>query len=98
MATRLVRACCMGVLAPLVFAAHAQVIRVKTIPVAETEQFSFLPSAGMASVSIAVPDTLLDPFINPAKGGRVRHSQYFGAPSFFTVSSNTGAGTTFPVG
>ena len=98
MTTRVARGCCIVVLSPLLFAANAQVIRVKTIPVAESEQFSFMPSAGMASVSIALADTLLDPFINPAKGGRVRSSQYFGAPSFFTVSSNSGAGTTFPIG
>jgi hypothetical protein len=91
-------ACGIALLSPLLVAADAQVIRVKTIPVAESEQFSFLPSAGMAGVSIALADTLLDPFVNPAKGGRLAATQYFGAPSFFSVSSNSGAGSTFPLG
>jgi hypothetical protein len=97
MPNRYVCACCIAILSPLA-AVEAQVIRVKTIPVAESEQFSFLPSAGMAGVSIALADTLLDPFVNPAKGSRARGSQYFGAPSFFSVSENSGAGTTFPIG
>jgi hypothetical protein len=97
MTNRYVYACCLAILSAFA-PAEAQVIRVKTIPVAETEQFSFLPSAGMAGVSIALADTLLDPFVNPAKGGRARGSQYFGAPSFFSVSGNSGAGTTFPIG
>lgn len=98
MTTRLACACCIAIASPLLAPADAQVIRVKTIALAESEQFSFLPSAGMAGVSIALADTLLDPFINPAKGGRARASQYFGAPSFFSVSANSGAGTTFPFG
>jgi hypothetical protein len=97
MTTRLAWACCIAPLLPLV-TAEAQLIRVKTIPVAESEQFSFLPSAGMAGVSIALADTLLDPYVNPAKGGRAPATQYFGAPSFFSVSGNAGAGTTFPLG
>jgi hypothetical protein len=96
--TALARALCIAVLTPLFLPAHAQIIRVKTMPIAESEQFSFMPSAGMAGVSIALADTLLDPFTNPAKGSRATSSRYFGAPSFFTVSSNTGAGTTFPIG
>lgn len=98
MTTRLAYAFCIATLAPLLVPADAQVIRVKTIAVAESEQFAFLPSAGMAGVSIALADTLLDPFVNPAKGGRLRSSQYFGAPSFYSVSNNSGAGTTLPLG
>ena len=98
MTTRSAFACCIAVFSPLLVMAEAQVIRVKTIAVAESEQFSFLPLAGMAGVSIALADTLLDPFVNPAKGARVRTSQYFGAPSFFSTSGNSGAGTTLPLG
>lgn len=97
MTNRLAYVYCIAI-SPLLATAEAQIIRVKTIPVAESEQFSFLPSAGMAGVSIALADTLLDPFVNPAKGGRARASQYFGAPSFFSVSENSGTGTTFPLG
>src|SRR5687768_14580110 len=96
--TRLASVCCLAFLAPLLVPAEAQVIRVKTLPIAEGEQFTFMPSGGMAGVSIALADSLLDPFANPAKGGRTRSTQYFGAPSFYSVSANSGAGTTFPLG
>jgi hypothetical protein len=96
--TRLASVCCLAFLAPLLVPAEAQVIRVKTLPIAEGEQFTFMPSGGMAGVSIALADSLLDPFTNPAKGGRSRGTQYFGAPSFYSVSANSGAGTTFPLG
>jgi len=48
----------------------AQLISVKTVPLASGEQFHVFPSQnfGMADVSIAVDDPLLDPFVNPAKG------------------------------
>ena len=100
MTTRLVFTCGALALAPMLFSggADAQVIRVKTLPVAESEQFSFLPSAGIAGVTIALADTLRDPFVNPAKGARLRSSQYFGAPTFFSVTSSSGTGTTFPLG
>src|SRR3712207_9208274 len=49
--------------------AAAQLISIKTVPVAEGDQFGFFPSAnlGMAGLSIALNDTLLDPFGNPAR-------------------------------
>ena len=79
--------------------ASAQLISVKTVPIAQGDQFDFFPSRnqGMASVSIAVNDTLLDPFSNPAKGSRLRGSHFFGTPTFFSVSSNAGGGRTLPV-
>src|SRR5918998_1183698 len=80
--------------------AAAQLISIKTVPVAEGDQFGFLPSAnlGMAGVSIALADTLLDPFSNPAKASRLRGTYFFGSPSFYSVSSNAGSGRTLPVG
>ena len=92
---------CVAALSPLVSGgAAAQLIPIKTVPVAEGDQFSFFPSAnlGMAGVSIAVPDTLLDPFGNPAKASRLRGTHFFGSPSFYSVSSNTGSGRTLPLG
>ena len=79
--------------------ASAQLISVKTVPIAQGDQFDFFPSRnqGMASVSIAVADTLLDPFSNPAKGARLRGSHFFGTPTFFNVSSDAGGGRTLPV-
>jgi hypothetical protein len=80
--------------------AAAQLISIKTVPVAEGDQFAFFPSAnlGMAGVSIALNDTLLDPFSNPAKAARLRGTYFFGSPSFYSVSSNAGSGRTLPLG
>ncbi len=96
-----VTAVCVAVFSPLVCGtAAAQLIPVKTVPVAEGDQFGFFPSAnlGMAGVSIALNDTLLDPFSNPAKASRLRGTHFFGSPSFYSVSSNAGSGRTLPLG
>lgn len=98
MTTRLACAVCVAVLAPVWGPAEAQLIHFKTIPVAASEQFAFFPSGGLTGVSIALADTLLDPFNNPAKAARLKRPQYFGAPSFYSVSGNSGGGTTLPVG
>jgi hypothetical protein len=89
----------LGALAALPAPAAAQLISVKTVPIAQGDQFDFFPSRnqGMASVSIALADTLLDPFSNPAKASRLQGSHFFGTPSFFSVSSNAGGGRTLPV-
>ena len=81
-------------------AARAQVIAVKTAPIADGGQFAFLPSAnlGMGGLSIAVPDSTLDPFTNPAKGARSSGTYVFGAPTFFSVTRKAGGGLTLPVG
>jgi hypothetical protein len=94
-------AACVAVLSPLLCGtAVAQLIPIKTVPVAEGDQFGFFPSAnlGMAGVSIALNDTLLDPFSNPAKASRLRGTHFFGSPSFYSVSSNAGSGRTLPLG
>ena len=90
--------CCFAAVLPM--AAAAQVIPIRTVSVAEGDQFTFLPSAsrGMAHVSIAVDDTLLDSFVNPAKAARLARGYYFGAPSLYTLSRNGGNGTTLPIG
>lgn len=87
-----------ALLAPAV--AAAQLIAIKTLPLAQGDQFSFLPSANeaMGGVSIAVRDSLLDPFVNPAKGARVRALHFFGSPTFYSISRNAGGGQTLPVG
>jgi hypothetical protein len=78
----------------------AQVIAVKSAPIADGGQFAFLPSAnlGMGGVSIALADSALDPFTNPAKGARLRGTRVFGAPTFFSVSRHAGGGLTLPLG
>ena len=80
--------------------ARAQVIAVKTAPIADGGQFAFLPSAnlGMGGLSIALPDSALDPFINPAKGARLEGVRVFGQPTVFSVTRKAGGGTTLPLG
>src|SRR6478672_10663165 len=80
--------------------ARGQVIAVKTAPIADGGQFAFLPSAnlGMGGLSIALPDSSLDPFSNPAKGAWLKGTRVFGAPTFFTVTRKAGGGLTLPLG
>jgi len=81
-------------------ATRAQLITVKTAPIADGGQFAFLPSAnlGLGGLSIALSDSALDPFVNPAKGSRLRGTRLFGAPTFFSVSRKAGGGFTLPIG
>jgi hypothetical protein len=81
-------------------AAAAQVIAPRTVPVQQSGQFDIFPSrlAGMAGVSITLDDTLLDPFVNPAKAVRANGLLVFGAPTIHTISRGGGRGGTVPVG
>lgn len=78
--------------------ASAQVIQVKTIPIAQGNQFQIFPSAnlGMGSVSIATSDSLQDPFMNPATGSRVPASRIFSTPTVYSVTHGTGGGRSLP--
>jgi hypothetical protein len=80
--------------------ARAQLISVKTAPIADGGQFAFFPSAnlGMGGVSIALPDSTLDPFTNPATSSRSGGARVFGAPTFFSVTRKSGGGLTLPLG
>jgi hypothetical protein len=79
--------------------APAQIISIKTVPVAQADQFDLFPSRNLAmgGVSIAVPDPWLDPFINPAKGARLDGGLVAGAPGMFSISDNAGGGRTLPL-
>ena len=79
--------------------AATQVIAPRTVPVLIGQQFDILPSdrAGMAGVTIALDDTLIDPFVNPAKAARVRSAFFSIAPFFYNSSKTDGGGRTFPV-
>src|SRR3954454_5845978 len=81
-------------------AVGAQLINVKSAPIADGGQFAFLPSAnlGLGGLSIALADSALDPFTNPAKGARLSGTRLFGAPTFFDVSRKAGGGFTLPIG
>ena len=81
-------------------AALAQVIGLKTVPVAAGDQYLIAPSQnlGMGGVNIALDDPLLDPFVNPARGARVPASHVFALPTFYSVSGNAGNGKTVSAG
>ena len=84
-------------------AIHSQLIQIKTLPITDGDQWRFFPSAnvGMGGLSIALRDSLLDPFENPANGSRLdEHTKgtFFGSPTAYSVSRNAGGGRTFPVG
>jgi hypothetical protein len=80
--------------------ASAQLISIRSVPVSQSHQFEIFPSstASMGGVSIAVTDSLLDPFINPATGTRLHATRFFGSPSMYSVSSDAGGGRTLPLG
>ncbi|HVF39016.1 MAG TPA: hypothetical protein VM939_03880 [Gemmatimonadaceae bacterium] len=78
----------------------AQVVTPKTVPVLQDGQFDMYPSsqAGMAGATIAIDDSLLDPFVNPAKAARIRGGRIFTSPYFHSVSGSRGGGRTLPLG
>jgi hypothetical protein len=80
--------------------ASAQLINIRTVPIAQADQFDILPSqnAGMGGALIALQDTLLDPFRNPAAGARLRASRIFSSPALYSVSSDAGSGRALPLG
>jgi hypothetical protein len=78
----------------------AQIVTPKTLPVLQGGQFDMLPSdrAGMGGVSIAVDDTLLDPYVNPAKATRLAVRHFVSTPFFHSISGSRGGGRSLPVG
>jgi hypothetical protein len=80
--------------------AAAQLIALKTVPVAAGDQFLLTPSdkLGMGGLSIAIADTIGDPFTNPATGSRVVESQVFAVPTYYGISNNAGDARTLPFG
>jgi hypothetical protein len=77
----------------------AQLIPIKTIPVATGDQFLIYPSENLsiAGLSIAVDDSLLDPFVNPARGNMIRGSKIVSIPSSYTISDDLGSAQTLPL-
>lgn len=80
--------------------ARAQLISLKTVPLAAGEQFLIYPSQnlGMGGPSIAMNDALLDPFVNPAKGAWSTESHFFTAPTSYSISDEGGGASTLPLG
>jgi hypothetical protein len=81
------------------FGTRAQIIPVRTVPLATGDQFFFLPSASLAmgGVGFALDDSLADPWSNPAKGVFVGEPTFLSSPTFFAVSQHGGSGRTIPV-
>jgi hypothetical protein len=80
--------------------ATAQLISIRTVPVSQSHQFEIFPSrtVGMGGVGIAIADSLLDPFVNPAFAVRSGDTRFFGTPSTYSVSQGAGGGRTLPLG
>lgn len=78
----------------------AQLISIKTVPLAQGDQFDIFPSdnVGMGGLGIALADTMRDPFANPAKGARLRGARVFSSPTFYSISQDQGGGRTLPLG
>jgi len=93
---------CLAVFLSLILrgAAAAQLIGVKSIPVAAGDQFRIQPSsnAALGDLSIALIDPLLDPWINPAAGSRWTEPRLWVAPMFYSVSGDDGSVRTLPAG
>ncbi len=80
--------------------AAAQLVTPRTVPVLQDEQFEIYPRSrpGLAGLSIALDDTLGDPFTNPAKATRLRGLMITAAPYSHGISGNRGGGRTLPIG
>ena len=91
--------CVFGFVVALAATASAQLVPIRTIPLAQGDQFLLFPShtLGMGGVSIALADSLLDPFRNPALGARVSASRLFGSPVLYSISRESGGGRTLPL-
>ncbi|MCW9707563.1 hypothetical protein [Fodinibius salsisoli] len=78
----------------------AQLINLKTAPVATGDQFLVQPpvNTGMGGVSIALDDTLADALANPAKTGRLNTAQIFMNPTFYRITDGNGGAKTLSVG
>lgn len=78
----------------------AQVISLKTAPIATGSQFQLYPShaRGMGGISLAVDDSLGDPFVNPAETARLEDTWAFSAPAYYTITGQDGRARTLSVG
>ena len=86
----------LSVLLPSVL--FAQLISIKTVPVATGDQFVLLPSKnfGMGGVCIAMDDAYLDPFVNSAKGVRNHGARFFMSPALYSITGNNGGARSLP--
>ena len=84
-------------------AASAQIIPIKTVPVAQGDQFMLFPSnnRGMGGVSVALEDPLHDPFVNPAAATSIS-SMVIATPAHYSFTGGgwmgEASGRTLPAG
>ncbi|MBT3227988.1 MAG: hypothetical protein HOB84_03335 [Candidatus Marinimicrobia bacterium] len=79
--------------------ASAQLISLKTIPVATGDQFLIFPSQNMSmgGVHISLADSLLDHWVNPAKGGSIGGIQVSSAPVYYSIGNGYGNARSMPL-
>ena len=84
-----------GAVAPLA----AQIVPVRTVPVASGDQFLLLPGQrlGMGGVELAVTDSLADPWNLPGRAGMVAGSAFLASPTVYGISRGGGGGRTLPL-
>src|SRR6185503_13210808 len=87
----------LSMLAGITMPVQAQLITPKTVPIHQGEQFGIYPSQwpSMGGVSIALIDTIGDPWGNPAKATRLTSGSIQVMP--FTHHATAGGGRTLPV-
>src|SRR5437763_14335357 len=80
--------------------APTQSIPIQTVPIVPADQFDMFPSytLAMGGVSIAVPDTLDDPFMNTDTGSQLRGGRCLDCPNFYSVSYDSGYRRAMPCG
>lgn len=79
---------------------YAQLIQVKTAPIATGSQFQLFPNEqfSLGGVSIAYRHPLADAFTNPAKAVRLQRGWAFSSPTFYQVTGDDGGARSLPVG
>ncbi|MCF6238318.1 MAG: hypothetical protein L3J79_05835, partial [Candidatus Marinimicrobia bacterium] len=77
---------------------RAQLISLKTIPVAAGDQFLLFPSQnlGIGGVSISLSDSLADPWVNPAYGNKIKGRHVFIAPVYYRIANGMGSARSMP--
>ncbi|MEQ9398039.1 MAG: hypothetical protein RJQ04_02615 [Longimicrobiales bacterium] len=77
----------------------AQIVPVRTVPVASGDQFLLLPGQrlGMGGVELAVTDSLADPWSLPGRAVLVGGSAFLASPTMYGISRDGGAGRTLPL-
>ncbi|NQT64506.1 MAG: hypothetical protein HQ556_16205 [Candidatus Marinimicrobia bacterium] len=83
----------------LVNSVSAQLISLKTIPVATGDQFLIFPSQNlsMGGVHIGLKDSLLDHWVNPAFGAAVKGMQVSSSPVYYRIGNGYGSARSMPL-